>query len=442
MYNNESLTRARERVNAWMDNNNIGFTVTYQGQTIVQDMPYDPIPHIIPGDRFTRLENGLMQRIDAINLLLGDLYDKRMIVRDGVIPEEFVFTSSDFLRPCIGFTPAKSLYNHISAIDLVCAENGQWYAMQDHLSHPLGAAYPLFARMLTRGIYPEMYDNDKLCDNSGYSILLNQLYDDLRQGLDHKDGIVVVLAQPEEEYSNFELSYLAELTGAVFAHPSEITVMDNAAYYRPPEGGGFSRVDIIHRHTSDHLLDPLTFNATSLFGVPHLMEAYRKRKVAIINSPGCAVAEDKGIYYYIPEAIRYYLGEEPLLPNVPTYLPSNADDLNYILSNLDKLVVKSVHGSKNLATVYGNKLDDRGLADLKSKIIMNPRGFIAQEQLEIHTMDVLSPDGGGIEQCRADFRAFVVHCDSIRVWMGGLTKFSREGAENHRGFKDTWILSR
>lgn len=443
MYNNESLATARNRVNAWMENNNIGFTVTYQGQTCAQEKPYDPIPHIIPGDRFTRIEKGLMQRVNAINLLLCDLYDKRMIVHDGIIPEEFIFTSFDFLRPCIGFTPAKSLYNHISSVDLVCAADGKWYVMQDHLSLPAGASYPLFARMLTRGVYPDMFDNEKLCDNSGYNILLNQLYDDVRQGLDHKDGIVAVLAQPEEEFSDFELNYLAELTGAVYAHPSEITVMDNAAYYRPPEGGGFSRVDIIYRHTPDHLLDPLTFDATSLFGVPHLMEAYRKRKVAIINAPGCAVAEDKGVYYYIPEAIRYYLGEEPILPNVPTYLPTDAGDLDYILSNLDRLVVKSVQGSKNLATVYGSKLDEQSLSDLKGRIKTNPRGYIAQEFIDLHTMDVLSPDGSGIAQCRADYRAFIVHCDSIRVWMGGLTKFCREGghASNQSGFKDTWILS-
>ncbi len=442
--NMQSLVRSRDRVNSWMDKNNAGFALLRHGKTEILSSPFDPIPHVIPGDRFTRLERGLMQRVNAINLLLNDLYGKRMIIKDGVIPEDFVYSSSDFHIPCVGFTPVKSLYNHITAVDLACAADGKWYVMEDHLALPSGAAYPIFARKLSRSVSPDLYPEDNLCDNNGYNILLNRLYRDVTNGMDNKDGITVILSPGEGSFSHFELNYLAELTGAVCATSKELTVMDDTVYYRPAEGGGFQKVAVIHRHISDNSLDPLAFDVNSKTGVAHLMECYRKGKVAIINAPGSGVADDKGLFCYIPDAIRYYLGEEPLLENTPTYLPYREDERKYIFDNLDRLIVKHVNGPKAVTSIMGSGLTRSQLSDLKARLAAEPRRYVAQDIVDLAPMDALSADGTRIVTCKADYRAFVIHCDSIRVWMGGLTKFSHTAADGsrHSGYKDTWIMSR
>lgn len=443
-YDLQNLVKVRDRVNTWMDKNRAGFALRRHGETEVLHAPYDPIPHVIPDERFTRLERGLMQRVNAINLLLGDLYGKRMIIHDKVIPEDFVYSSSDFMVPCVGFTPIKSLYNHITAIDLACAANGKWYVMEDHMGLPTGAAYPLFARKLAKAEYPQLYDNDNLCDNGGYNILLSQLYQDITKGMDNSDGITVVLTPGEDSFSHFEMNYLAELTGAVCCTPKELTVMDDSVYYRPSGGGGFQRVSVIHRHIPDSKLDPLAFDVRSTIGVPHLMEAYRKGKVAIINAPGAGVIDDKGLNCFIPDAIRYYLGEEPLLENIPSYLPYRPDELKYILDNLDHLIIKHVDGSRALASRIGTNLTTAEKEDLKARLIKEPRSFVAQELTDVALMEALSADGKSTVPCKADYRAYIVHCDSIRVWMGGMTKYSYTEADGSRrsGFKDTWIMSK
>lgn len=435
--------RQRQRVNDWMAGNGATFSVLHQGRVETSAAPYDPIPLVLPAREFTHIEQGLIQRICALNLFLGDIYGSRMIVQDGIIPEEFVYSSPAFQPFCMGLKPVKALYNHITATDLVRDKNGCWYVMQDNLAVPRGASYPHFARKLSRAVSPETYEVPALCDNCGLDILLSQLYRDLSSGLQNNAGLTVILRAGDETNANFELNYLAELTGAAVAAPEDLTVMEDAVYYRSPEGGGFQKVSVIHRQVHDNDLDPLVFDVSSTMGVPHLMEAYRRGRVAIVNAPGCGIADDRGLNYFVPQMIRYYLDEEPILPNVPTWLPWYDEQRKYIMEHIDDLLIKDISGDLSQGAVRVSTLTAQARNAVKEKLLRYPRRYVAQQIMDIATEPVLSADGTTQLQARTDLRCFTVHSDSIRVWMGGLGRFSLtdENGQYRSGFKDAWVLS-
>ena len=440
----QDLALQKQRVNDWMREQGAQFAVVRQGQRHMAENPYDPIPRVLPADVFNHLEQGLIQRVNALNLFLNDIYHQRMILQDGVIPEEFVFTSPDFRAQCMGITPVNGIYTHITATDLIQATDGQWYAMEDSLSVPDGITYPCFARKLCREVSPESFSDPNLCDNCGLDILLRHLYRDLKDGNSElEDGIVVLLSEGEDQLSNFELHYMASLTGAVVATADQLIVMDNKVYYRSPEGG-FQKVSILHRSALDSMLDPLCFDRESPCGIPHLMEVYGAGRIAIINAPGCSVAEDRGLRYFIPSMIRYYLDEEPILKNTPTYLPWYTEQRDFILSHMDRLVFKEVGSDRRTGAIYGKNLSETEKAALAVDIFRQPRRYIAQEIIEARQLPVLRSDGVSTKPARCVFRAYTVHSDSLRVWMGGLSRFTvinKEG--NHiSGFKDTWVMSK
>lgn len=438
----QDLQKLQSLVNDWMRHQGAQFAVVRQGRRQITENPFDPTPRILPGKEFTHLEQGLIQRINALNLFLGDIYHHRMILRDGVIPEEFVFSSPDFRPECMNLTPAKGLYTHITATDLIRSKSGVWYAMEDSLSVPDGITYPHFARRLCRESAPETYAVPTLCDNCGLDILLSQLYRDIQTDNPAlEEGIVVVLSEGEESLSSFELHYMASLTGAVVAQSDDLIVMDNKLYYRSPEGG-FQRVSIIHRLALDRMLDPLCFDEITPCGIPHLMEVYCAGNIAIINAPGCSVAEDRGLNYFIPAMIRYYLDEEPILPGVPTFLPWYPEQQSHILTHMDQLIFKDVGSDRRVGAVYGRNLTREEKAELALRIQASPRRFIAQEIIDAEQLPVQAPDGQRYD-ARCDFRAYTIHSDSIRVWMGGLSRFTVHTPQGAHvsGFKDTWVMS-
>ena len=439
----EKLDLQRQRVNDWMLEQGASFAVVRQGQRQITQRPFDPIPRVLSAKTFTHLEQGLIQRINALNIFLNDIYHDRMILRDGKIPEEFVLSSPDFRTQCMRIQPPKSVYIHITATDLVCSTRGKWYAMEDSLSVPDGITYPHFARKLCREIAPENYQVPELCDNCGLDILLRQLYRDIMDDdPELEGGIVVLLSQGKQALSYFELCYMAKLTGAVVAEAEQLIVMDNKVYYRAPEGG-FQRVAIIHRLALDSMLDPLCFDEDTTCGVPHLMEAYCAGHIAIINAPGCSLAEDRGLHYFIPTMIRYYLDEEPILPNVPTFVPWYPDQKKYVLEHMDSLIFKDVSSDRRVGAVYGDTLTTQEKRELTQRIIREPRRYIAQSRIEVETQPVLAEDGVSTQQVKCDFRAYTVHSDSLRVWMGGLSRFTVMKADGTpaSGFKDTWVMS-
>lgn len=340
----------------------------YKNQTFHEQLfPFDAIPRIITKDDFTLLEKGLIQRVDALNLFLKDVYGEKKIINDGVIPEEFVFSSSGYLPECEGACPPKNIYSHISGIDLVQGKDGSWYILEDNLRIPSGASYPLIARELERRVAPETFRTNPIIDNRNYAKMLTDTMEYVNTG-----GIRVIMTPGRYNAAYFEHSYLAERTGSVLAMCSDLFVEKNQLYYRDFRGGK-QKVGVIYRRISDEYLDPMTFNPESLIGVPNIMDVYRSGNVAIVNAPGNGIADDKGIYYFVPKMIRYYLNQKPILKNAPTYLPFYEEDRKYVLENLDKLVIKDVAEAGGYGVIFGNELTKEKLEDMKMLVQKEPK---------------------------------------------------------------------
>ena len=402
--------------------------------------PFDPIPRVITAQEWAGLERGLAQRVRALNLFLADIYGPKKILADGIVPEDFVYRSPGYLPPCEGITPPGGVYSHISGIDLVKGKDGAWYVLEDNLRIPSGASYPLIARELCRRCSPDTFRRNHIIDNRGYGQLLRRVMDSVSTG-----GIHVVFTPGRYNAAYFEHSYLAEQSGAVLAEARDLYVQGDVLYYRSTQGD--QRVGAIYRRVSDEYMDPLCFEPGSLIGIPNLMAAYRAGNVAVLNAFGNGAADDKGIYFFVPKMIRYYLGEEPILANEPTYLPIEPDGQAYILDHLDTLVVKDVAEAGGYGVVFGSKLTPAQRADLRDTILANPRRFIAQEVIDFQDLPIM--DQGQRVERKADLRAFVLSgADETLVWPSGLTRFSRNpdsfivNSSQGGGFKDTWILSR
>lgn len=401
--------------------------------------PFDPIPRVISAKEWTDLEKGLIQRVNALNAFLLDIYGEKKIINDGIVPEDFVYLSSGYLPECEGITPPLGIYSHISGIDLVKGKNGTWYILEDNLRVPSGASYPLIARQLCRRCSPQTFKENKVVDNKDYVKHLRTTMDSVNTG-----GINVIFTPGRYNAAYFEHSYLAEQCNAVLAETQDLYVEDNYLYYRSLDGSG-KKVGSIYRRISDEYLDPLCFLPESLIGIPGLMSVYRAGNVAVLNTPGNGVADDKGIYYFVPKMIKYYLDEEPILLNAPTYLPFYNEDRTYVLDNMDKLVIKDVAEAGGYGVVFGNNLTEKELEEMKASIISEPRRFIAQEVIDFEDLGLM--EGSETIYRKADLRVYVLAGTSTYVWPSGLTRFSRNpdsfivNSSQGGGFKDTWILS-
>ena len=436
----EYLVNHVEGINKLLARYGVKFGI-YKNQTFHEQLfPFDAIPRIITKNDFALLEKGLIQRVDALNLFLKDVYGEKKIIKDGVIPEEFVFSSSGYLPECEDACPPKNIYSHISGIDLVQGKDGSWYILEDNLRIPSGASYPLIARELERRVAPETFRTNPIIDNRNYAKMLTDTMEYVNTG-----GIRVIMTPGRYNAAYFEHSYLAERTGSVLAMCSDLFVEKNQLYYRDFRGGK-QKVGVIYRRISDEYLDPMTFNPESLIGVPNIMDVYRSGNVAIVNAPGNGIADDKGIYYFVPKMIRYYLDQKPILKNAPTYLPFYEEDRKYVLENLDKLVIKDVAEAGGYGVIFGNELTKEKLEDMKALVQKEARRFIAQEVIDFQDLHII--EGDERVPRKADLRAFVLSGEKTQVWPSGLTRFSRNpdsfvvNSSQGGGFKDTWVLSR
>lgn len=404
-----------------------------------QLFPFDVIPRIIQKDEFAVLEKGLKQRVDALNLFLKDIYTDKKIIRDNVVPEDFVYSSSGYLAQCEGFVPPKGVFSHISGIDLVKGKNGEWYILEDNLRVPSGASYPMIARGLCRRCSPRTYQQNRLEDNRNYAQMLKETMDAVNTG-----GINVILTPGRYNAAYFEHSYLAEKTGAHLVNGSELAVENDHLYFVDYTGKK-EQVGAVYRRISDEYLDPMNFNPESVIGIPHIFDVYRKGNVALLNTPGNGIADDKGIYYFVPKMIRYYLGEEPILQNAPTYLPFYEEDKKFVLENFNRLVLKDVAEAGGYGVVFAEKMTKAEKESFLALMEKEPRRFIAQEVIDFEDLDIF--DNGEVVARKADLRAFVLTGDTTRVWKSGLTRFSRNpdsfivNSSQGGGFKDTWVLS-
>ena len=435
-----NLTDHADAINRLLSRYGVKFGI-YKNHTFHEQLfPFDAIPRVITHAEFEQLDRGLVQRVDALNLFLQDIYSEKRIVSDGVLPKEFLYASTGYLPECEGVTPPAGIYSHISGIDLVQAQDRSWYILEDNLRIPSGASYPLIARELCRRVSPQTFRENEVVDNRNYA-------DMLRETMDYVSapGIRVILTPGRYNAAYFEHSYLAERTGSALASNADLYVEDNKVYYRDYRGKS-QRVGVIYRRLSDEYLDPLTFLPESLIGVPGLMNAYRAGNVAIVNAPGNGVADDKGIYYFVPKMIKYYLDQEPILKNAPTYLPFYPEDYRFVMDNLERLVVKDVSEAGGYGVVFGRDLSEEKLSELRATIQNEPRRFIAQEVIDFIDLPVM--DGDHTVLRKADLRAFVLSGRETRVWASGLTRFSRQAdsfvvnSSQGGGFKDTWVLSR
>lgn len=416
----------------------VKFGIYKNGEFNEQLFPFDAIPRIIPSEEFEYLREGLIQRVNALNLFLKDIYTDKKIIKDGVIPEDFVFISSGYLPQCENALPLQDIYSHISGIDLVQAKDGAWYVLEDNLRVPSGASYPLIARELTRIVSPEIFSENQIRDNRNYAQLLKDAMDHVNTG-----GLNIILTPGRYNAAYFEHSYLAEKTHSILATNNELFVENQILYYKSYLGK--EKVGAIYRRISDEYLDPMAFQPDSLIGIPNIMDAYRAGNIAIINAPGCGVADDKGIYYFVPKMVEYYLNETPILKNAPTYLPFYPQDRDYVLKNLKTLVIKDVAEAGGYGVVFGRDLSEQALNDLSQLISQEPRRFIAQEIIDFRDLPILL--GEAKVERKADLRVFVITGKTTQVWASGLTRFTTNpesfivNSSQGGGFKDTWVLS-
>ena len=439
-YKNFDLFEHTETINSLLARYGVKFSIYKNGQFKEQLFPFDPIPRIIESEEFAYLEKGLSQRVKALNLFIKDIYSDKKIVKDGVVPEDFIFASSGYMVECEGIMPSKGVYSHISGIDLVKGKNGEWYVLEDNLRVPSGASYPMVARELCRKSSPKTFEQNRLEDNRDYAKLLRQTMDYV-----NVEGHTVILTPGRYNAAYFEHSYLAEKTGAHLVSGQDLVVEGDKLYYRTYDGKK-ERVGAVYRRISDDYLDSMNFVDESLIGVPHIFDVYRKGNVALLNAPGNGVADDKGIYYFVPKMVKYYLDEEPILQNAPTYLPFYEEDMAYVLEHFDDLVLKDVAEAGGYGVVFGNTMTKEEKAKFIQMLKDEPRRFIAQEVIDFQDIDICEP--AGPVPRKADLRAFVLMGEEPVVWKSGLTRFSRNpdsfivNSSQGGGFKDTWVLSR
>ena len=438
MVNYENLLDHAGAINSQLARYGVKFGIYKNGTFKEQLFPYDPIPRIIEKDEFAYLERGLKQRVKALNLFLKDVYNEKKIIADGVVPADFVYAASGYPAPCEGIVPPKEVYSHISGIDLVLGKDGIWYILEDNLRVPSGASYPTIARNLERRCSPRTFRETAVEDNRNYAQILKHTMDYVNTG-----GINVVLTPGRYNAAYFEHSFLAEQMGVPLVSCNDLEVEGDYLYFTG-YAGRKERVGAVYRRISDEYMDPMTFNPESLIGIPHIFEVYRKGNVALLNTPGNGIADDKGIYYFVPKMIQYYLHEEPVLHNAPTYLPFYEEDRKYVLENFDTLVIKDVAEAGGYGVVFGSKLTSAEKEHFTAMILAEPRRFIAQEVIDF--CDIPIVEGSGRVDRKADLRAFVLTSEEPVVWKSGLTRFSRNpdsfivNSSQGGGFKDTWVL--
>jgi len=436
-----SLVDQRDTVNQWMERFGVRFGIYKNGVFNEQLFPFDPIPRVIRHAEWIEMEKGLIQRVNALNIFLQDIYHKKQIVKNGIIPEEFIYSSKGYMPICEGIMPKNKIYSHISGIDLVQAKDNSWYILEDNLRIPSGASYPMIARTITRKVSPKTFKDNAIGDNRTYASMLRKTMDYVNVD----EGLSVILTPGRYNSAFFEHSYLAEKSGLILAFPGDLMVENDRVYYK----GLFEkkrRVGVIYRRISDEFLDPLAFDNTSLLGVPNLMRAYAKGNVAVVNALGNGVADDKGIYYFVPKMIEYYLGEKPILQNAPTYLPYYFEDKKYILEHLSTLVIKDVSEAGGYGVMFGREMNIEQLANIKHLIETEPRRWIAQEVIDFKDLEII--EGNETVHRKADLRAFVLSEAETKVWKSGLTRFSRNptsfivNSSQGGGFKDTWVMKK
>jgi uncharacterized circularly permuted ATP-grasp superfamily protein len=404
--------------------------------------PFDIVPRIVPSNEWETIERGLKQRIHALNLFIEDIYHDRKILKDKVIPP-FVIDSATSLRaPCTGLKPPKGIWCHVTGTDLVRDKDGQIYVLEDNLRCPSGVSYVLENREVMKRTFPQVFEDAKVRPVVDYPM---RLLDMLQHIAPHHAATpkVVVLTPGIFNSAYFEHSFLAQQMGVELVEGRDLVVQNGFVFMRTTEG--FERVDVIYRRIDDDFIDPLEFRRDSMIGIPGLMEAYRAGRVALANAPGTGIADDKVVYAYVEKIIKYYTGEDAIIPNVPTYVCWDDKDRAYVLENIDKLVVKAANESGGYGMLVGPHATTEDHDAFRRKVIEKPRNYIAQPTLSLSRVPTLID--GHFEGRHVDLRPYIIYGSDIYVLPGGLTRVALKkgslvvNSSQGGGSKDTWVLA-
>jgi uncharacterized circularly permuted ATP-grasp superfamily protein len=439
----DELVARRESVDAAIMAMGITFTVYSDAGNIDRVWPFDIIPRTMSSREWARIDAGLKQRLTALNLFIDDLYNDQKIIGDGIFPGELLADSKNFRLPCRGMKPRFGVWAHICGTDLVRDKDGTVYVLEDNLRVPSGVSYMLENRQLMKRLFPELFKSSDILPVDEYPTLLH----DTLAALSPRPGerpVVVVLTPGIFNSAYFEHSYLAQKMGAILVEGSDLVVQDDDCLYMKTIAG-LSRVDVVYRRIDDDYLDPEMFRPDSTLGVRGLMRAWRAGNVAIANAPGAGVADDKVVYTFVPRIIKYYLDQDPILPNVPSWMCMLDEHREHVLANLDKLVVKPANESGGYGMIIGPHASGEERARFADLIRANPRNYMAQPTLSISTAPTLTDSV--LAPRHVDLRPFVLQSDRLHATTGGLTRVAlRAGSlivnsSQGGGSKDTWIIN-
>lgn len=415
------------------------FNVYHDNRGVEKILPLDLLPRIISYSEWQTIEKGLKQRIEALNQFIDDVYNHQNILNDGIIPADIVLSSAGFLEACKGLNPQKGVWCHITGSDIIRDKDGKFYVLEDNLRCPSGVSYLLENREIIKQAFPKLFAGLGVQPVSAYpGMLLNML-----QSLSDKDNPTVVLLTPGIYNSAyFEHSYLAQQMGVELVTGQDLIVENQKVFMQSIEG--LLPVDVIYRRIDDTFMDPVIFNPESMLGVPGIFEAYQAGNVALANAPGTGVADDKAVYAYVPKIIEYYLGQKPILENVPTYLCGEKDDLTYVLDNIHELVVKETNAAGGYGMLIGPQSTKEEHDKFRKLLKADPRNYIAQPTLSLSTVPTLT--GKGVAPRHVDLRPYILYGNTIEVLPGALTRVALvEGSlvvnsSQGGGSKDTWVL--
>tara|TARA_R110001592_G_scaffold363381_1_gene686578 strand:+ start:3582 stop:5030 length:1449 start_codon:yes stop_codon:yes gene_type:complete len=420
----------------------ISFTIYSEGKNIDRAWPFDIIPRVITAKEWNKVRLGLAQRSRALNCFIDDIYNKQQIFADGIMPPEIVLNSADYRPQCVGVSPQYGAWAHICGSDLVRDKTGKFYVLEDNLRVPSGVSYMLENREITKRVLPELFENYSILPLDDYPSRLHSTLASLSPQ-DQSRPCIVLLTPGIYNSAYFEHAFLAQSMGAELVEGSDLFVSDDDFVYMRTVDGPL-RVDVVYRRIDDSFLDPEVFRKDSRLGVPGIMRAWKAGNVAIANAPGSGVADDKVVYAFVPDMIRYYLKEEPSLASVKTYLCMNEQDRHYVLENLDKLVVKPANESGGYGLMVGPHASKATRAKFAKLIEENPRNYIAQPTLALSTAPTFIDDT--VEPRHLDLRPFILHGKDTWVTPGGLTRVALTkgslvvNSSQGGGSKDTWIV--
>lgn len=437
----EDLTVRQESAMSRLRQLGITFAVYGNDEGLEKVWPVDILPRVIEGKEWSNIEAGLIQRIRALNLFLDDIYGDGKILKDRILPEGLVENAETFREACKGFPPPKNVWTHITGTDLIRDRDGQVYVLEDNLRCPSGVSYVLENREVMKRVLPEVFEGMPIRQIEAYpELLLTTLQETAPDHVD--EPVVVVLTPGIYNSAYFEHCFLAHQMGVELVTGQDLVCTDNQVMMRTTRGP--KRVDVIYRRIDDDFLDPKCFRKDSMLGVPGLMDVYRAGGVTLANAPGNGVADDKAVYAFVPQIIKYYLDQDPIVNNVPTYVCANPTECDHVLKNLDKLVVKPTNESGGYGILMGPQASEEERAKTADSIRANPRNFIAQPMLSLSTVPTITE--AGVRPRHVDLRPFILYGKEIRVMPGGLTRVAlREGSmvvnsSQGGGSKDTWVL--